>query len=71
MCYYHHACFLVCLSLLSVIETSMDEEEYRATLEFKSSECIVSNNLIYDSSLSLSVSVKVTPKSSGACLNST
>ena len=71
MCYYHHACFLACLSLLSVIETSMDEEEYRATLEFKSSECIVSNNLIYDSSLSLSVSVKVTPKSFGACLNST
>ena len=54
MCYYHqHACLLVCLSLLSVSQT----------LEFKSSGCAVSNNLIYDSSLSLSVSVKVIPKS--------
>ena len=72
MCYYHqHACLLVCLS---VSQTSMDDSgqgKYRATLEFKSSGCAVSNNLIYDSSLSLSVSVKVIPKSFDTCLNST
>ena len=33
--------------------------KYRATLEFNSSGCAVSNNVICDSSLSLSVSVKV------------
>ena len=33
-----------------------------AILEFKSSGCAVGNNLSYDSSLSLSVSVKVIPK---------
>ena len=58
MCYYHqHACLLVCLS---VSQTSMDDSgqgKYRATLEFKSSGCAVSNNFNYDSSLSLSVSV--------------
>ena len=64
MCYYHqHACFLVCLS---VRQTSMDDSghwgKYRATLEFKSAGCAVCNNLNYDSSLSLSVSVKVIPK---------
>ena len=51
---------------LSVSQTSMDDSgqgKYRATLEFKSSGCAVSNNFIYDSSLSLSVSVKVIPKS--------
>ena len=72
MCYYHqYACLLVCLS---VSQTSMDDSgqgKYRATLEFKSSGCAVSNNLIYDSSLSLSVSVKVIPKSFDTCLNST
>ena len=54
MCYYHqHACLLVCLS---VSQTSMDDlGKYRATLEFKSSGWAVSNNFIYDSSLSLSV----------------
>ena len=34
--------------------------KYRATLEFKSSGCAVNNSLIYDSSLSLSVSVRFT-----------
>ena len=49
---------------LSVSQTSMDDSQgkYRATLEFKSSGCAVSNNLNYDSSLSLPVSVKVIPK---------
>ena len=36
--------------------------KYRATLEFKSSECAVSNKLNYDSSLSLSLSAEVIPK---------
>ena len=61
MCYYHqHACLLVCLS---VSQTSMDDSGHKGnTGQFKSSGCAVSNNLIYDSSLSLSVSVKVIPK---------
>ena len=65
MCYYHqYACLFVCLSLLSVSETSMDDSgQYRATLKFKSSGCAVSNNLNYDASLTLSVSVKAIPKS--------
>ena len=46
MCYYH----------------LRSQGKYRATLEFKSSGCTVSNNLNYDSSLSFSVSVKVVPK---------
>ena len=31
MCYYHqqHACFFVCLSLLSVSQTSMDDSGHR------------------------------------------
>ena len=60
---------LTCLSFglpvspacLSVGQTSMDDsghKENTATLEFKSSGCAVGSNLIYDSSLSLSVSVK-------------
>ena len=76
MCYQHqHACFF-CLPVspvwLSVSQTSMDDSQWkhRATLEFKSSGCVVSNNLNYDSSLSLSVSVKVIPKSFDTCLNS-
>ena len=40
---------------LSICQTSMDD-----SIEFKSSGCAVSNNLIYDSSLSLSVSVRIT-----------
>ena len=79
MCYYHqHACLLACPSLLSACLSvklqwmiQVTREIQRATLEFKSSGCAVSNNLIYDSSLSLSVSVKVIPKSFGTCLNST
>ena len=66
MCYYHqHASLLVCLSLLSVCVSVKPQWMiqvkgiYRATLEFKSS---LSNNLNYDSSLSLSVSAKVIPK---------
>ena len=54
-----------CLCCLPVYQSNFNEGfrlqgKYRATLEFKSSGCAVSNNLIYDSSLSLSVSVKVT-----------
>ena len=53
MCSCHeHACILVCLSLLSASQTSMDDSrsqgKYRTTLAFKSSGCAVSNNLIYD-----------------------
>ena len=45
----------------SVSQTSMDDSGHKGnTLEFKGSGCAVSDNLIYDSSLSLSVSVKVT-----------
>ena len=68
MCYYHqHACLLVSQSpvCLSVSQTSIDDSGHkgnRATLKFKSSGCAVSNNLNCDSSLSLSVSVKVIPK---------
>ena len=50
---------------LSVSQTLMDDSGHKGntgTLEFKSSGCAVSNNLNYDSSLSLSVSVKVIPK---------
>ena len=43
--------------------------KYRATLEFKNSGCAASNNLTYDSSLSLPASVKVIPKSFETCLN--
>ena len=52
-----------CLSCLSVKLPWMIQGKYRATLEFKSSRCAVSSNLNYDSSLSLSVSIKVIPKS--------
>ena len=64
------SCLAVCLS---VSQTSIDDSQwkYRATLEFKSSGCVASNNINYDSSLSFSVSVKVIPKSSGTCLNLT
>ena len=56
------------LSCLNVCQSnfngwSRSQGKYRATPEFKSSGCPVSNNLIYDSSLSLSVSIKVIPKS--------
>ena len=56
-----------CLSCLPVCQSNFNgwfrsQGKYRATLEFKSSRCAVSNNLNYDSSLSLSVSVKVIPK---------
>ena len=69
MCYYHqHACLLVCLSLLpACLSVKLQwmiqvTREYRATLEFKSCWCAVSNNLNFDSSLSLSISDKVIPK---------
>ena len=56
MCYYHqHACFLVCLSLLSAclsVKLQWMIQVTRKTLEFKISGCAVSNNLIYGSSLS-------------------
>ena len=57
-----------CLSFgLPVCQSNFDEGfrlqgKYRATLEFKSSGCAVSNKLNYNSSLSLSVSVKVISK---------
>ena len=58
MCYCHQP---TCLSFgLPVFPVYLSV--YRATLEFKSSGCAVSNNLNYDSSPSLSVSVKVIPK---------
>ena len=67
MCYYHqHACLLAWLSLLPVCLSVKLQwmiqftREIQATLEIKSSGCTVSNNLFYDSGLSLSVSVKVT-----------
>ena len=57
----------LCLSspvCLSVSQTSMDDSgdkrvKYRTTLQFKSSGCAVSNItlIIYDSSLSLSISI--------------
>ena len=61
MCYYHqHACLLVCLS---VSQTSMDDSGHKGNAgQLKNSGCAVSNNLNYDSSFSLSVSVKVIPK---------
>ena len=67
MCYYHqYACLLVSLSLLpACLSVKLQwmiqvTREIKVTLEFKSSGCAVSNNLIYNPSLSLSVSVKVT-----------
>ena len=66
MCYYHqHACLLVCLSLLSACLSVRLQWMIQVTREIqgKSSGCAVSNNLIYGSSLCLSVSVKVIPKS--------
>ena len=69
MCYYHqHACLLVSLSLLSACLSVKLQwmiqvtREIQGNLEFKSFGCAVSNNLNYDSSLSLSVSVEVIPK---------
>ena len=47
---------------LSVSQTSMDDSGQKGNTGFKSSGRAVSNNLSYDSSLSLSVSVKVIPK---------
>ena len=52
-----HACLLVCLFLLSaclsvklqwMIQVTREIGKYRATLEFKSSGCTASNNLIYN-----------------------
>ena len=65
-----------CLSCLPVCQSNFNgwfrsQGKYKATLEFKSSGCVVSNNLIYDSGLSLLVSAKVIPKSFDTCLNST
>ena len=67
MCYYHqNACLLVCVYLLpAYLSVKLQwmiqvTGKYRTTLEFKSSVCAISNNLIYDPSLSLSVSIKVT-----------
>ena len=48
--------------LLSVSQTSMDDSGHKGnTGQLLNSVCAVSNDLIYDSSLSLSVSVKVEP----------
>ena len=74
MCYYHqHTCLLVCPSLLSTCLSVKFQCMIQVTREIQSnscSGCAVSNNLIYDSSLSLSVSDKVIPKSFDTCLNS-
>ena len=59
MCYYHqHVFWSVCLSCLPVCKSNFNgwfssQGKYRATLEFKSSGCALSNNHIYDSSLSI------------------
>ena len=50
-----------CLSCVPVCQSNFigwfrPQGKYRATLEFKSSGCAISNSFIYDSSLSLSVS---------------
>ena len=74
ICYYHqYACLLVCLSLLSASLSVKLQWMIQVTREIQanSSGCAVSNNLNYDSSLSLSVSVKVIPKSFDTYLNST
>ena len=64
MCYYHQqACLWVFLSLLPAclsVKLQWMIHVTKETLEFKSSGYAVSNDLVYDSSLSLSVSVKVT-----------
>ena len=54
-----------CLSCLPVCQSNVNgwfrsQGKYMANLEFKSSGCAVGNKLISDSSLSFSVSVKVT-----------
>ena len=51
-------CLPLCLSNFNGCFGS--QGKYRATYEFKSSGCALSNNLIHDSSLILSVLVKVT-----------
>ena len=77
MCYYHQNVFVFWSARLPYLPVSQSnfngwsQGKYCETLEFTSSGCAVSNNLIYDSSLSLSVSVKVIPKSFDTCLNST
>ena len=78
MCYYHqHACLLICLSLLSACLSVKRQWMIQVTREIQGNSWIqefwgaVSNNLIYDSSFNLSVSVKVIPKSFDTCLNST
>ena len=57
MCYCHqHACLLV---FLSVSQTSIDDSgqgKYRATLQFKSSGCAVSNNFMTQVSVCQSLS---------------
>ena len=48
---------------LPVSQTSMDDPGHKENAgQLKNSGCAVSNNLNYDSSFSLSVSVKVIPK---------
>ena len=56
-----------CLSCLPFCQSNFNgwfrsQGKCRATLEFRSYGCAVSNNLNYESSLSLSVSVKIIPK---------
>ena len=52
MCYYHHACFLVCLSLLSVIETSMDDSGHKGnTVQLLNSRVLEVHD--YDSTLTM------------------
>ena len=58
------SCLPVSLVCLSVSQTSVDNSGHKGNTEqlLKGSGCAVSNNLNYDSSLSLLVSVKVIPK---------
>ena len=70
----YQVCLFVCLSLSqTLIDDSGHKENTGQLLNSRviTCKCPVSNNLNYDSSLSLSVSFKVIPKSFGACLNST
>ena len=70
----YQVCLFVCLSLSqTLIDDSGHKENTGQLLNSRviTCKCPVSNNLNYDSSLSLSVSFKVIPKSFRACLNST
>ena len=71
MCYYYqHDCLLVCLSLLSVSQTSVDDSGHKGNagqllnLRVLGVLCVITLFMTQ-------VSVKVIPKSFDTCLNST